>query len=255
VDDAKAEAKKLVAKCKCETKKLLTETMEKMNKEAQDANTKAWNKAYHMECVLDGKTTNNCNVPALPTVQPVPFADGVEDACSAKVPAGMVGFVGIDTGNPVWQCGTNNGQQFQLAKLHIGKRMPSVADWKRCQQAGDGWVALCDYKNSCNSGWVQAQGIQTVWPNDCSIHWHNSVMPDQLRHEGGSPIGRNGHRGWYTRGQNDAYSLRYTSGVRSDGHHAASTPPRSSWTNAADDNYIMCIRPKNGCAKGSCGFS
>jgi len=256
VADAQAEAKKMVMKCKCETKKTITATLKKMNDNAKTANTKAWNKAYHMECVLDGKTTNNCNVPALPTVQPVPFADGVEKSC-ASAPEGMIGFVGRDTGNPVWQCGNNPNQQFQLAKIHIGRNVPTATDWKKCQQAGDGWVALCDNPTYCtgNGGWIQNNYIQAVFPDKCGAYWHNGLMPDKLQHAGGSAIGMNGHHGWYTQSEKNAYSLRFTSGVRDDGsYHAATTPPRGNWVAVQDDNHIMCIRPKNGCAKHKCGF-
>jgi len=256
VADAQAEAKKMVSKCKCETKKTIEDTLKKMNDNAKTANTMAWNKAYHMECVLDGKATNNCNVPALPTVQPVPFADGVEKSCNG-FPEGMIGFVGQDTGNPIWQCGNNVDQQFQLGKIHIGKRMPTATDWKKCQESGDGWVALCDYNTGCDNGdkWTQKNGIQTVYPTKCGNHWHNGVIPSKLQHEGGSPIGQNGKKGWKTNGENEAYSLRWTSAVRNDHYHMVSTPPRGSWTKAADNNYIMCIQPKNGCAKNKCGFN
>jgi hypothetical protein len=81
VTAAKGEADELVRQCKCKAKKALDSHLETMNNNAKAANTEAWNKAYHMQCVLDGKTTNNCNVPALPIVQAVPYGAGVEKSC------------------------------------------------------------------------------------------------------------------------------------------------------------------------------
>lgn len=63
VQTAKEEAESMVRTCKCKASKALDAALESLNKDAKDANTKAWNKAYHMQCVLDGKTSNNCNVP------------------------------------------------------------------------------------------------------------------------------------------------------------------------------------------------
>merc|ERR1711970_140099 len=59
VQTAKDEAKSMVKECKCKAKRALDDALESLNKNAKEANTKAWNKAYHMQCVLDGKTTNN----------------------------------------------------------------------------------------------------------------------------------------------------------------------------------------------------
>merc|ERR1711907_102992 len=119
VESAKAEAERMVKKCKCDTKKTIESEREKMNANAQAANTKAWNKAYHMECVLDGKTTNNCNVPSLPTVRPVPFAAGVDRACATEK-YDFEQYYGPTGDNPTWQCGNNNNhQRFQLGKIYV----------------------------------------------------------------------------------------------------------------------------------------
>jgi len=81
VEDAKAAAADLEKKCKCETKESLDKALEEMNANAKDSNQKAWNKAYHMKCVLAGTSPNDCSVPALPVVTAVPYGDGVEGAC------------------------------------------------------------------------------------------------------------------------------------------------------------------------------
>merc|ERR1712086_100133 len=84
VETQTKEAANLVKECKCKTKKLLDNSLAQMNSGSKADNTKAWNKAHHMECVLAGKTTNECQVPALPVVVAVPYGEGVEDACEKE---------------------------------------------------------------------------------------------------------------------------------------------------------------------------
>jgi len=85
--EAQAEAAKLIKECKCKAKMALDNALDTMNANAQADNLKAWNKAYHMECVLDGKDTNNCHVPALPVVKAMPYGQGVENSCPPPTPA------------------------------------------------------------------------------------------------------------------------------------------------------------------------
>jgi len=136
VDNAKAEAAKLVKKCKCDTKKNIEDALKTMNANAKAANTAAWNKAYHMQCVLDGKTTNNCNVPTLPTVQPVPFGDGVEEACGSSTNTGpMVSGTDVRCGG--WTGGSYVG--------HFSR--PNT------NEAGDGPGNISPYKSKDPFKW------------------------------------------------------------------------------------------------------
>lgn len=105
VEEAKAAAEDLVRKCKCETKESLDKALEDMNANAKDANQKAWNKAYHMKCVLAGTSPSDCSVPALPIVTAVPYGDGVEDACGAQCDHGPM------PGQPRC-CKTTNANKF-----------------------------------------------------------------------------------------------------------------------------------------------
>merc|ERR1711959_12964 len=278
VQTAKDEAKEMVRECKCKAKIAIDTALENMNKNAKDANTKSWNKAYHMQCVLDGKTTNNCDVPALPTVQPVPYGEGVEHACGCTYPP----FSGKTCKAPrhggqgesndlfmpnslwsakntadraVWECGDGmvNGkkQQFMLSRIYIGYRYSTVDDWKKCITK-DGWRPLCDYKGACTYG--PAGELGALWPSKCPIHWHNAQMPNSIHHPGYGTTSS-----WQSYSFNSwQHSLRYTSGMRSDGSgtgYAAATYPTSSWQNSGAPNSIMCILPLNNCEKGECGFS
>jgi len=113
VDAAKKQAESLVKKCKCDTKKTIDSTLESMNTNSKAANQAAWNKAYHMQCVLDGKTTNQCNVPALPVVKAVPYGAGVKNAC----------------GEDMWASKGSNmksqrGYYFKLFKMPAASGMP-----------------------------------------------------------------------------------------------------------------------------------
>jgi len=91
VETATNEAANLVKECKCKTEKLLVNTLAQMNSGAKADNAKAWNKAHHMECVLAGKNTDQCQVPALPVVVAVPYGEGVKDACGVKCDNGAGG--------------------------------------------------------------------------------------------------------------------------------------------------------------------
>jgi len=84
LDAAKAAAKIAVRKCQCSTFKAHEKALADSNAKVKSANTKAWTKAAHLKCVLDGKTTNQCTVPALPKVKGVSLATGVNGgACSS----------------------------------------------------------------------------------------------------------------------------------------------------------------------------
>jgi hypothetical protein len=282
VETAKAEAKDLVTDCKCKAKKALDTALKTMNENAKDANQKAWNKSYHMQCVLDGKTTQNCNVPSLPVVTAVPYGQGVKDACGCTAsdvysgsngcgaPGNMDGYLGSgypnrlfgkDAGNwghttalkdVVWQCGdgahSSPKQQFMLSKIYIGSRLPTLDDWKKCSTK-KGWRPLCDYSSGCLDGAAK----EAIFPNKCSNYVHNNQFYNTIKHEGGSTSSA-----WQNHGYSDwTHSLRYCSGMRSDGSgygYACSSYPTSNWAAAGNPNTIMCILPLNSCEKGECGF-
>jgi len=109
-----------VKKCQCNTYKAHQAALEAANKQVVDSNTKAWTKAAHLKCVLAGKTTNQCTVPALPKVKGVTMAAGVTASkCSAwaghpqcgncilsgKVTDNFLGRVYRQNGNANWDSG------------------------------------------------------------------------------------------------------------------------------------------------------
>jgi hypothetical protein len=105
---AKNEAARRVKECRCKAKKALEKALETMNNGARAANTKAWTKAQHLLCVLDGKTTNNCPVSAIPTVKMVKLSKKVKQAC--KIEAEWV--ANAKSGGSV-----NAGKSFKLYKM------------------------------------------------------------------------------------------------------------------------------------------
>jgi len=71
VDAAVAAAAKAKAECECKTHKANTAALEAARK-THDANVKAWTKAHHMNCVLDGQSyasASSCSVPPVPEVK------------------------------------------------------------------------------------------------------------------------------------------------------------------------------------------
>jgi len=81
---AEAAAKVAMRKCQCDTYQAHEKALAAANAKAKSANTAAWTKAAHLKCVLAGKTTNSCTVPAMPKVKAVTLASGVNAGrCSA----------------------------------------------------------------------------------------------------------------------------------------------------------------------------
>merc|ERR1711988_1679415 len=78
----KAEAERLVRHCKCASKRAIDKAIADFNSKSAAMNKATWTKAYHMECVLAGKTAAGCSVPTVPTVKPVPLSSGTATACS-----------------------------------------------------------------------------------------------------------------------------------------------------------------------------
>jgi len=109
VATAKKQAADLVKQCKCDTKKTIDSQLKAMNDNSKATNQAAWNKAYHMQCVLDGKTTNQCTVPALPVVKAIPYGAGVEEACTPATCAGKGCCRATDNRRPDGQpCGLSS---------------------------------------------------------------------------------------------------------------------------------------------------
>merc|ERR1712022_92906 len=75
---AKDAAVVAVKKCQCNAYKAHSKALTDANAKVVSSQTKAWTKAAHLKCVLDGKTTNQCTVPALPKVKGVSLAAGVD---------------------------------------------------------------------------------------------------------------------------------------------------------------------------------
>jgi len=97
---AKDAAKVAVKKCQCSTYKTHKKAVADANAKVKSANTKAWTKAAHLKCVLDGKTTNQCTVPALPKIKGVSLATGVDSsACSSWDGQKQCGNAVLNDGN------------------------------------------------------------------------------------------------------------------------------------------------------------
>jgi len=80
---AEAAAKIAVRRCKCGTFVAHEEARAKFTQEIKSSNTKAWTKAAHLKCVLEGKANNKCSVPPLPKVTAVKLAAGIDGShCS-----------------------------------------------------------------------------------------------------------------------------------------------------------------------------
>merc|ERR1712188_23234 len=79
-------AKKEKNQCECKAQKAHANAVKAAGDANSKANKKAWTKAHHMLCVLDGKH-KSCKVPALPAVKVPSLAKGVDKAvCKTTKP-------------------------------------------------------------------------------------------------------------------------------------------------------------------------
>jgi len=75
--------KRAIRKCYCDLKKLHAKTRNDMNAKVEKANQKAWTRAAHIRCVLDGTPMAKCKVAAMPKVKKVSLTKAAETAqCS-----------------------------------------------------------------------------------------------------------------------------------------------------------------------------
>jgi len=70
-------AKEAVKKCQCDAYQAHETALAAANAKVKKTNDAAWTKAAHLKCVIAGKTTNACTVPAMPKVKAVALAAGV----------------------------------------------------------------------------------------------------------------------------------------------------------------------------------
>jgi len=110
-----------VRKCQCNTFKAHEKALADANAKVASANKASWTKAAHLKCVLAGKTTNACTVPAMPKVKAVALAAGVNAGrCSSwegkaqcgnavcsncKNKANFLGRIYRQTGDQSWNSG------------------------------------------------------------------------------------------------------------------------------------------------------
>merc|ERR1711998_187434 len=181
VTAAEEEARKLVKKCKCESKTAIEKAIKDINAKAKDANQKAWTKSYHMICVLDAKPANNCPVPALPEVKPVPFGQGVLLSCAndpdychtgyeAYMKAGhskrAVQSTWTSSGNVKTGGFTNTAKHFKLVKLS------GSSGWDQSKAQMDRYV------NMCLQAGYQAVGCGSSKNWDSSVCSTSIAMPN-----------------------------------------------------------------------------
>jgi len=128
VQIAISEAAKAVKKCQCKTYTFHEKALSDANIKVAAANKDAWTKAAHLKCVLAGKSTNNCNVPAMPKVAAVPLASGVtKSKCS-----------------PIWKNAQNpNNKQCTDASFTGNYEQDDVLGTVKSTTNSDGWYHGC----------------------------------------------------------------------------------------------------------------
>merc|ERR1711988_1964388 len=155
--DAIAAAAEAVRKCQCAVKKKHKDTIKKLNEAAKAANEKAWTKAAHQRCLLNGTPADKCKVTAIPTVKPVKLLAATEAANCG--PTDYVVFNSF--GGAAKSCGTGcvmkngggNSWNADAASLGAGQQM-KVGSAGFCAQRAGTWphsMIGLDHKDSSNS--------------------------------------------------------------------------------------------------------
>lgn len=164
LDAAVIAAKKAVTSCQCDVRKLHATSLAKANADAVKANTKAWTKAAHLRCVIEGKTTNQCTVPDVPKVKKVSVQDGVKNAnCN---PEKLV----IDKCNGVRFCKAATMGKALLYQTY----QTTTWDPSRKYICPDGfyWASSTQYKNAIQKTGSCFGGSHTMY-NSCGWSGYN----------------------------------------------------------------------------------
>jgi hypothetical protein len=89
--DAVEAQKEAERQCYCDVKALHKKTLDQMNVDVKKANEKAWTKAAHIRCVLDGTPMSKCKVSAFPQVKAVKLPKKTQDAKCGPLVKGVNG--------------------------------------------------------------------------------------------------------------------------------------------------------------------
>merc|ERR1711871_1751305 len=216
VATAKKEAERLVRHCQCASKRAIEKAVSDFNSKSAAMNKATWTKAYHMECVLAGKTAAGCSVPTVPSVKMVSLSSAVKNACS-----GASNYLG---------CYSDNGSRdFKHGPKQYGYNpascMAKCKDYKFIALQNGGWCN-CDNTygtpatytkqpdNQCNKGgkgqgggWRNAVYSNVDWVKEhlcCSLDttstknagWTHATNPGKCKHATVTGGGMTQTRGW-----------------------------------------------------------
>jgi len=109
IETATNAALEMVQMCRCKALTELQKAVQTMNNKGKSAYSESWTKAAHMECVLDGKSPNQCTVPVLPVIKMVTVSKDVLGSCNYD---GTWNSGELTTGGKV-----NPGKKFTLYQM------------------------------------------------------------------------------------------------------------------------------------------
>jgi len=137
--DAAVEAKR---KCQCNTYKAHEKALADANAKVKKSNDAAWTKAAHLKCVIAGKTTNACTVPAMPKVKAVTLAAGVNAGRCSSWEGKAQCYNAV--------CGGCNGASNIMKRIY--------------RQTGDNsWNAGCFMKSEIPKGRTTSYKLSGAW--------------------------------------------------------------------------------------------
>lgn len=130
-----------VVECKCKVKEEQGAALEKFNADANEANTKAWNQAKLMQCVLAGTSEAQCSLGSIPVVTESSLAEGVGGAMCNGLP--FKASLGARSGVPP------RDYIFRLAQVDYPKGGNDFTDQSKLLCSKMGMLPVCDHPSYC----------------------------------------------------------------------------------------------------------
>jgi hypothetical protein len=168
-DDSLAAQKKAIHVCACDAQKKHAEATKAIAKANTAENKKAWDKAYHMKCVLDGKDGSSCKVPPVPKAT-MPALQEPAKSANCQAPSLWIGKYP--------QCSKN------AAGIGIQNKNNDITQFYKQGSAKNAWNTGCYLGSQIQVGVAEYRLLAMYQPKgtgrkgDSKVAWGITNKPD-----------------------------------------------------------------------------
>jgi hypothetical protein len=177
LQSAEESAKEERAKCECAAEAAHKKMEDAINKGANSPeNQKAWTKAHHMLCVLDGKAHSQCKFPACPQVTTKPLALPKNECHKYAKPDTLLYSSGS---KPMMFTGSNSQSPIATKSTCQLTSQFTISAWVKPSSRTNDWARVLGKGDSHNRNyglWISNTGYplaQTYGPQGCKNAWKN----------------------------------------------------------------------------------